>query len=51
MSYAMLFERWKKAFHGRHTGAGHKPPMGAVIKSYGTERMRKRQMKTVRCVS
>jgi hypothetical protein len=42
-SQTMLFKRWKRAFHDRYAGAGHKPPMGAVFKRYGTEHMRKRQ--------
>jgi hypothetical protein len=28
------------AFHSRHTGAGYKPLIGAVVKSYGIERMK-----------
>ena len=40
---AMLFVRWKKAFRNRYTGTDCKTPIGAVVKSHGAERMRKRQ--------
>jgi hypothetical protein len=44
MPLAMIFKRWKTAFHSRHTGAGYKPLIGAVVKNYGIERMKKRQL-------
>ncbi len=42
---AMIFVRWKKAFRNRYAGTDCKTPIGAVAKSYGTERMEKGGMK------
>ena len=41
----MLFVRWKKAFRNRYAGTDCKTPIGAVVKSYGIERMGKGGMK------
>ena len=38
----MLYKRWRKTLRSRYSGTGFKPPLGAVIKSDGTERRRKR---------
>ena len=42
---AMLFMRWKKAFHNRYAGTDCKTLIGAVAKRYGIERMGKGGMK------
>jgi len=47
---AMLFVRWKQVFRNRCAGTGCKTLIGAVVKSYGIERMRKGRERAVSCV-
>jgi len=42
----MLCQRWRQALRNRHSGAGFKPPLGAVVQSHGAERRGKRAGRT-----
>lgn len=37
-SESMLYKRWRQALRNRQSGAGCKPPLGAMVKSHGAER-------------
>jgi len=44
-----LYGRWELASRDRLTGVDLKPPYAAVVKSHGSERLRKRHEEHVRC--